>query len=379
MKLLPIHPQPKKGEILSSWMVRLSLENRFHLHTFYSKILGYKNQIWTRDIDRSASRELIELLSRCSGCSTHRLESMTLRNYDGLLYENVRTNGISNWVIPLGIYHRLHHRGMQCCPLCLKDYPYYRLSWRISLFTLCERHKCFLIDECPRCKARIEFHRLGIGKENAVSAADLSFCSKCRFDLSKTSPEFPQIVVEQILPEYAKLLKSVAANTWACELNLPASYPLAFFEGLSQMLSLVNRRSAVALRRNLNENLNLELPLVKGASLEFEFLGIHERYKLLTAALWMMHDWPYRLIQILKLSGLSRSRCAEKVDKFPFWLLSPLNEYLDQRIYSPNSEEVASIIKYLRGKRIKPTAIMIAQTLGVSVDTVNHFKECWKV
>lgn len=379
MKLLPIHPQPKSGEILSSWMVRLSLENRVNLHTFYSKLLNYKHQIWTRDVDRSASSELIQLLSDCSSCSIVKIEAATLRHYEGLMYEDVRAHGVARWVLPLGVYHRLHRRGMQCCPICLgEDIPYYRLKWRTSIFTVCEIHRCFLIDECPNCHAKIEYHRIGVGRYSVASACDIRLCSKCHFDLSTSLLHFPPRLPEHILQEYEILLKNVAENSWVSSFNLTATQPLAYFEGLRGVLMLVNRRSAVDLRRNINRLIRLNLPLEKDWSLEFGLLGISERFKLLIACFWLMHDWPNRFISILKKSHISRSTFAEDPSQFPFWLLKPMNEHLDQRHYIPSQEEIKSVIRYLHSMGIVVNAPSVAKVLGIGVNFARTFREHWK-
>lgn len=376
VKLLPLHPQPKKGEILSSWMVRLALENRYHLHTFYSKLLGYSQPIWTRDVDRSATSKLIHLLSDCSSCPTAKIEAATLRHYEGFMYEDVRTHGVARWIVPLGVYHRLHRNGMQCCPLCLKDEaPYYRLKWRISFFTLCEKHKCFLIDECPNCGAVVEYHRLGIGKHMDMRSTDLSLCSHCYFDLAKTPPVYPPRLPETIVQEYRHTLKQFENNGWSRTFNFPTTHPLALFQGLRGLLMLVNKRACVELRRHINDSVPLNLPLEKDWSLEFGYLTIRERFNLLMACFWLMHDWPERFVNVLKLSHLSRSKFAEDVERFPFWLLNTLNENLDQRHYVPSTEEVKSIAQYLRLRGAVVNAPSVAKVLGISIDFARRFGE----
>jgi hypothetical protein len=378
MKLLPLHPQPKKGEILSSWMVRLALENRFHLHTFYSKLLGCKHPIWTRDVDRSATADLIHLLSECSSCSAAKIEATTLRHYDGYMYEDVRTHGVARWIVPLGIYHRLHRNGMQCCPLCLKEeVPYYKLKWRTSFFTLCEKHRCFLIDECPNCKAIVEYHRLGIGKHMDVRSSELHLCSHCYFNLSETPPVYPPRLPESIVQEYRNTLKQFENDSWSRTLTFPTTHPLAFFHGLRGLLMLVNKRACVELRKNINASVPLNLPLEKDWSREFGYLTIRERFNLLMACFWLMHDWPYRFVTILKMSKLSRSRFAEDVAQFPFWLQQPLNQYLDQRHYIPSPEEVNSVVDYLKSKGIPVSAPSVAKVLGIGRDFARTFNSHW--
>jgi hypothetical protein len=379
VKLLPIHPQPRDGEILSSWMVRLSLENRFHLHTFYSKLLGYKHQIWTRDVDRSATSELIQLLSDCSSCPIEKIEATTLRHYDGLMYEDVRLHGVARWIVPLGIYHRLHRRGMQCCPACLKDeIPYYCLKWRTSFFTICEKHRCFLIDECPNCGAKVEYHRLGIGKYSDAGVRDLKLCSQCYFDLSTAPLRYPQRLPEHVVQEYRNTLKHIAKNHWSKMLNFPTAHPIAFFQGLRGLLMLVNKRSAIQLRKNINESIPLNLPLEKEWSLEFGFLEIQERFNLLMACFWLMHDWPERFVHVLKISRLSRSRFYEDVEQFPFWLLQPLNDHLDQRHYIPSSDEVKSVVAHLNSKGIFVNSPSVAKALSISIDFARRYSAIWE-
>lgn len=360
-------------------MVRLSLENRFNLHTFYSKLLGYKHQIWTRDVDKSATAELIQLLSDCSGCSKEKIDATTLHHYCGLMYEDVRLHGVAKWILPLGVYHRHHNKGIQCCPECLKDTtPHYCLKWRTSFFTICEKHECFLIDQCPSCGAKIEFHRLGIGKYSNAYAHDIKLCYRCYFDLSSAPLLFPLRLPEQVLKEYKNTLKLVAKNIWSRKLNFPTVYPINFFQGLRGLLMLVNRRSAVKLRKNINESIPLNLPLEKQWSLEFGFLEIKDRFNLLMACFWLMHDWPNRFVHILRASGISRSRFYEDVEQFPFWILQPLNDYLDQRHYIPSFEEVRSVVIYLNSKGRLVNSSSISKELGISVDFARRYRVIWE-
>jgi hypothetical protein len=372
VSLLPIHPQPKKGEILSSWMVRLSISNHFQLHTFYSKLLGYDHAIWNRDVDRNPSTALLEILADCSGCSLSRIKSMTLGNFDGLLYEDVRLNGVAKWILPIGVFHRMHRRrGMQCCPLCLQqDVPFFSLKWRVSIFSICEVHKCFLIDACPQCGATIEYHRLGIARGEFIPHTQLSKCSRCGFNLSASPVVRPEMLPERIVNDYTKILWMISNSCWDDKLNLPAFYPLSFFDGLKALLRLVNKRSAVALREYINSQFPIELPVRHSVVTEFGYLSVEQRFKLVVTCLWLLHEWPDRLVTVLRGSHLSRSRITEEPENLPFWLLRPLNEHLDLRVYSPSIEEVLSIKNFLIRQGKNGTAREIAELLGIGAEYV---------
>lgn len=371
MSLLPIHPQPRKGEILSSWMVRLSISNHFQLHTFYSKLLGYPHPIWNRDVDRNPSTELLEILADCSGCPLKRIKSMTLGYLDGLLYEDVRLNGVAKWILPIGVFHRLHRRrGMQCCPLCLQqDVPFFGLKWRISIFTICEVHKCFLIDACPQCGATIEYHRLAISRGDFIPHTPLSICAGCGFDLARSLVVQPDVLPERVVNEYIKILQMISKNQWSSTLRFTSIYPLSFFDGLKALLRLVNKRSATALRERINARFPVELTVNSGV-MEFGYLSILQRFKLVVTCLWLLHDWPNRFVTVLQDSHLSRSRITEYPEELPFWLLNVLNDHLDFRIYVPSVEEVMSVKSYLISSGQNVTLRAIAGLLGVGVEYV---------
>lgn len=108
----------------------------------HSKLLGYDHPIWNRDVDRNPDPELLNILADSTGYPLKLISTMTLDYFDGLLYEDVRLHGVAKWILPIGVFHRVHRRrGMQYCPFCLKEgIPFFCLKWRISLFTLCEAH-----------------------------------------------------------------------------------------------------------------------------------------------------------------------------------------------------------------------------------------------
>lgn len=96
------------------------------------------------------------------------------------------------------------------------------------------------------------------------------------------------------------------------------------------------------------------------------------------ACFWLMHNWPERFVNVLKESNLSRSRFAEDVEQFPFWLLRPLNDRLDQRHYIPAPDEVMSVIEHLNSKNIIVNAPSVAKNLGVSIDFARNYKFLWE-
>lgn len=199
-------------------MVRLAFSNGYPLHTFYSSLLGCKEAIWNRDIDRRCASTILQVLSDHTDQSVIVLESMTLGAYDGVLFENLPKIGNAPWVIPVGIFHRIRRRrGMQFCPLCLRgdSMPYYRRAWRLALYAMCEQHHCIMQEYCPNCRAPIAYHRHGIGRRRtAPEVVFLNFCHACGYDLRCSNPVYLDWSDEASWKSYIDLLAGFESGAW---------------------------------------------------------------------------------------------------------------------------------------------------------------------
>jgi hypothetical protein len=71
-------------------------------------------------------------------------------------------------------------RKVKVCPDCLRQAPYIRGLWSLSLYTTCAWHDCTLIDSCPACHRLLRWNR-----------RNLTHCS-CGFDLRNAAPSLPE-------------------------------------------------------------------------------------------------------------------------------------------------------------------------------------------
>lgn len=179
----------------------------------------------------------------------------------------------------------------------------------------------------------------------------------------------PDALPERLVDEYIKILQMISKNQWSSTLRFASIYPLSFFDGLKAMLSLVNKRSAKALCERINAQFPVELTVNSGV-MEFGYLSILQRFKLVVTCLWLLHEWPNRFVTVLQDSHLSRSRITEYPEELPFWLLNVLNDHLDFRIYVPSVEEVMSVKSYLISSGQNVTLRAIAGLLGVGAEHV---------
>lgn len=371
--IIPLHPQPITGEILSSWMVRLAFANRYPLHTFYNKVLGYHGTIWNQDVDRHPDDSLIHLLSEYTGQPIIELRSMTLESYTGSLFEHIPHVGNSPWLTPLGLFHRTRKRpGMQFCPECLKGsrIPSYRRCWRLSIYTICDLHHCVLVDSCPLCHEPIAYHRHGIGRHKVVPEVEsLFYCHLCGFDLRNTKQASLNWFDNNSLQELLLTTRYFEQGYWSCgELTPPCS--ILFFQGVKTLLTAIRGRYGSRLREILYDTCGVEVVAADGSvHTEWEELSTTDRSNLLLVTFWVLGNWPDRFIQLCKDAKFTRSRLAERVNELPYWLARVAEGSLDNRIYIPNDDEVISAGYYLQTRNIKVSATSLRNILGLCPST----------
>lgn len=228
----PAHPQPISDELLSSWMVRLAHANGCKVHTFYSMEFGRDRQIWNRDIDRLAPDWLVEGLAIRTKISKDRVINISLRSYDGVVYEKHNAQGNTKWILPLGIYHRTRRRkGMQYCPVCLAtdDIPYFRKHWRLAFYTECDIHGVLLRDACTKCMAPVIFHRTELGKRHLIKPLSISHCFNCGEHLA-SGPIHTHVWSSWELQQAFKSLLTFHFLGWAFVERLQVQYSHLLFD-----------------------------------------------------------------------------------------------------------------------------------------------------
>ena len=161
--LWPAHPHSYKGECLSSWLIRCAHANGMKAQSFCVRTFGHKRQIWNRDIDRLGPDWLITTMIKKTGASRKEANRTILKFYEKRLFPILHPSGQLRWVMPLRQYHRTHTwHSMQYCPQCLAEdkEAYYRLAWRLALYTFCPKHQIMIHDRCHSCGSPVEFHRI---------------------------------------------------------------------------------------------------------------------------------------------------------------------------------------------------------------------------
>ena len=173
----PLHPAPLDDEPLSSWITRLAAAYEMEPMAFCQDALDLPSQS-LQELDECPPAELITTLADHTGWAISRVEAMTLRHYEGIVFETFdlaapqamsallprfhpdrrhgddRAHDLRQWrQLPPWLLPRESTAAMPFCPLCIADGPvvYPRTAWSLALTTVCRRHEVVLRDRCPAC------------------------------------------------------------------------------------------------------------------------------------------------------------------------------------------------------------------------------------
>lgn len=283
----PAHPHPLPGEVLSCWIVRIAHANGLKVQTFCDNEFGKSFQIWNRDIDRNAPDWLLRILSQKTGTAIKQARHTTAALYEQRLFPVLHPASQLRWLMPVKKYHRLHKGfALQYCPECLKedDIPYFRLSWRLALYTFCPRHRILMADRCHNCEASVAFHRLELGKADLAEVKTLDCCWQCGEPLSEAMMEGLSLHPKLVDAKWSALLKSIDRQFYpAGALN---------FQSLSLLHQLCRLLSSGKYHPKLAAYIcwkgEYVYPALSQASMIFEQRNIAERHALLQLAWWLM-------------------------------------------------------------------------------------------
>lgn len=350
-------------ELLSSWLVRIANVYQIKLHTLCHAIWPYK-QIWTRNIDNSVDDEIINTLSDYTATPYNRIYNMTLKSFQGNIFEKHIQNGNTKWVLPLGRYHRINKMpGQQFCQLCLKEdiIPYYRRSWRLGFITSCSKHKTILQNTCSQCGSPINFHRIPTESDSLI------VCSECKSKFIEST--YVSSKASSKLSQFQRIIQTTMENGW---IDIPGTGPVyshLFFDVLHQILKILSTgkiantiRSIVCSEANLpffEVDFDSKLRMI-------ERLDTLTRANLLTLAAWLVADWPDRFVWIFKNNKVYQSPLLKDFNNAPFWYWYVVHYKLNGATYSPTDLEIIAAKQFLRSSGRPFTKTELAKVLGAS-------------
>ena len=327
---LALRRAPYSDELLSSWLLRTIKSYGSEPHTFCA-IAFPGVEVWTRDIDRSASDDLLTTIDRLCAFPPGTAESMTLRDFERRIDGSDGHQGNFPWILSLGIEHRTRDRhGLMYCPDCWREDEdeaqplYVRKSWRLGFMTKCLDHGNPMYDSCPHCDAPFVPHR--------SPGLKIWLCHHCGESLLDHPTVHPDIDNRMVLQMRDSLGDGYAYIGWGERRQELESQE--FFDGLRYILSLIRTPEfKKALGAEFAEPLAVELNRVKGRSSQ------------LAAMDFLMEDWPVRFVDFAKEHGITQ-RTTRLHRPAPAWVQRGI-DLIDSGRASPKMRKPTLVDKLL--------------------------------
>jgi hypothetical protein len=352
----PLKLRPQEDELLSSWLVRLALLHRTMPMTFTNLYLPEtKNKFWSADIDLQGDPAMLAALSRKSGVPAESLQAMTLRSYEGFLFEEIhgRTGG-TQFINPLGMRGRRSTLpGLRYCPECLREdkRPYFRKGWRLAFSVLCPMHRCYLLDKCPGCATPLTPYL-------SCRGGKIEACYKCNGSLSVGKA--PSINDASKVLGAVEWVYSVLNDGFTLIGGAPVQSHL-YFRVLHHILRLIMSKRY---GQRLRDGVGME-PLDILGYKTFESVPIVGQARMLPYAVWMLNEWPQRFIDICERQKLFSSALLKDLEQAPFWFWRIVVECL----YNPDTvvttEEIQEAAKFMKNQGTSVSDASLSRILGV--------------
>lgn len=352
----PLRLRPLEDELLSSWLIRLAILHRTMPMTFTNLYLPHtKNMLWSSDLDLQADDRLFaELSVKAAGIPVEVLHAMTLRSYEGYLFEQVHgRTGATQFISPLGMRgRRATLPGLRFCPQCLRDapQPYFRKTWRLSLVTVCPVHGCYLRDRCPHCSTP---HTPYI----ACREGRMTDCFKCRKSLLSAKA----VVVpasDELVGVTLCLLKALSDGFVV--IGAKPIYSHLYFRVLHHILRML-------MSRKLEDKLwDEDSPAFNSRrSRAFERMTIPDQARMVEKAAWLLDEWPGRFVDACQRQRILSSVLLHDLEIAPFWYWDVVMRELYRPDRGMTDEEIRAAIAYMEGHGMLINQQRLSSLLGV--------------
>ena len=166
--------------------------------------------------------------------------------------------------------------GTRVCPQCLREDGYCHRLWELMVITVCPRHKCLLLENCPRCHQPISWYHRGL---NTCRRIAKSSGQECGYDWREAQVEVQASVRVALEVSFLCGVKP----------HSPPSAPLA-------SLNLQNYCLALSFLASLLDSQRKQISVT---GRDFFRQPLPRLHTLLTQARGILDDWPLRFYDLL--------------------------------------------------------------------------------
>lgn len=358
----PLHLRPEEDELLSSWLIRLALLHHTMPCTFTNLFLPEtRNKLWSADIDLQAAPAVLCALSDKSGLPVCKLHLMTLKSYEGYIFQQAFPKTKETQFI-----NRTGMRGRRCrlpafryCPQCLKEdiSPYLRKKWRLSFSTACLQHRCFLLDRCPQCDNAVTHYRKPL-----IGA--FPNCDLCGFPLSEAEVE--GIAQESYGLTAIQKIYSIIDSGFVIMNGVPI-YSFLFFQVIHHLCKAAyswNKTTGFLDHEIMLHQLS-NLPWEQKAR-EVEDVRLKEQYLLFSGVMHFFDPYPGNFIDYCTRNRLGKTELSRDL-RIPYWYCGILDRF-DLKYWPVSDEEVRNATRFIQAHGMKQQLKALQELIGRRLD-----------
>ncbi|RXJ97795.1 hypothetical protein CRU98_12360 [Arcobacter sp. CECT 8986] len=369
-----IVPRPLKDELLSSWLMRMSIEYKRNLSEFISLFIWHEgNAISRTDIDFLYNEKLFNHLTQKSHLLKKEIFSLSLHSEEGHLFL-CDENSLYPPLQIRKLKDKRTHNGLMYCPKCLAEdkISYFRKKWRYNFYNACPKHKVFLTDKCWGCYNKISLSKIKHEKE-------LCFCYNCERDLRET-------VSLPIESNYEYGLKAIewferGLTRGYFVINKKKVKSVFVFESITYLRFLLDRKEKLNFKKFplIEEYKNICKKLDRYNSKKTLF--IKKEFILTSMVYYIFQNYPKILVDFSKDNHLTHRDFIHGFKDISFWYKSMIDELIPMKnkIGREISEsEVLGATKYLKNQGKVVNQISVAEIVGCPFSIHKGFVKIYK-
>ncbi|MFI2294952.1 TniQ family protein [Isoptericola sp. NPDC019571] len=148
----------QSGQSIEDWLEHLATLNTMPTGQLAALICDDVGPI--RFLGVKPAGRVVERIGKITGQRPADLRSATLQRFDGTGIVDLRGLDPDQWSTWRRVAARgwIHATGSAACPRCLATEGIWQLQWRLPSSTVCTRHGCYLVEQCPGCGRRFLDH-----------------------------------------------------------------------------------------------------------------------------------------------------------------------------------------------------------------------------
>jgi hypothetical protein len=342
------------AESLSSWRQRNGSANGFRwFPTLNARPAG--------DPDRCPNADEIDWLSREFAVPVPTLRASSLERYVETLIGRSSPLAFLRWIIPCSKNCAMVGAVNGYCPVCLSvdARPYFRLAWRLAFITHCPIHKCRLLERCSRCTC-CAWPTVYLDRASFPQTwMDIARCAGCGHLYSHENP-----IVDERHDASVRLWG--ALDSGKVPSNGPSGISLPDYFAALWSVSRLVRRNLPRLQGLFPFQDPIDQISADASGNTIERLPGTARQAIVSAAMWLLENWPMRLVEVCKAVDISGSDFSCTQSKNPQWFDDALREHLFQHTKWITRGHVRTAMEELNAKGLAISKNALRRSLRVS-------------